>query len=126
MSTRNILLAATLAASLAGCVERGDWKPAPRLEPRSLGAQVAGARLDAAAWPTEQWWRGYGDPQLDALIAEALAGSPSLEIAERGCAPPRRRPLRRAARQGRRPRRAPGAPPPPTPRHGGSPRPSPP
>src|SRR5256885_8063686 len=82
MSTRNILLAATLAASLAGCVERGDWKPAPRLEPRSLGAQVAGARLDAAAWPTEQWWRGYGDPQLDALIAEALAGSPSLEIAE--------------------------------------------
>ena len=82
MSTRNIVLAATLAASLAGCVERGDWKPAPRLEPRSLGAQVAGARLDAAAWPTEQWWRGYGDPQLDALIAEALAGSPSLEIAE--------------------------------------------
>src|SRR5256885_1603849 len=82
MSTRNILLAATLAASLAGCVERGDWKPAPRLEPRSLGAQVAGARLDAAAWPTEQWRRGYGDRQPDALIAEARGGSPSPELAE--------------------------------------------
>src|SRR5256885_8559159 len=32
MSTRNIVLAATLAASLAGCVDRGDWKAAPRLE----------------------------------------------------------------------------------------------
>src|SRR5438874_1348217 len=83
MSTRNIVLAATLAASLIGCVERGDWKPAPRLEPSSLAAQqtLAGARLDAAAWPADQWWRGYGDPQLDALIAEALAGRPSLEIA---------------------------------------------
>src|SRR5256886_13465859 len=60
-----------------------DWKPAPRLEPSSLAAQqtLAGARLDAAAWPADQWWRGYGDAQLDALIAEALAGSPSLEIA---------------------------------------------
>jgi len=73
-----------LAASLAGCVDRGDWKPAPRLEPQALGAQqtLAGARLDAAAWPADLWWHAYGDPQLDALVAEALAGSPSLEIAQ--------------------------------------------
>ena len=84
MSTRNTVLAATLAASLAGCVDRGDWKPAPRLEPQALSAQqtLAGARLDAAAWPPDLWWHGYGDPQLDALIDESLAGSPSLEIAQ--------------------------------------------
>jgi NodT family efflux transporter outer membrane factor (OMF) lipoprotein len=84
MSTRSIVLGVALAASLAGCVERGDWKPAAQLQPQGLGAQqtLAGAKLDAAAWPSDQWWRGYGDPQLDALIAEALAGSPSLEIAE--------------------------------------------
>src|ERR1700694_1131617 len=83
MSTRNIVLVATLAALLAGCVERGDWKPAPQLEPQALSAQqaLAGARLDAAAWPADLWWHGYGDSQLDALVAEALAGSPSLEIA---------------------------------------------
>src|SRR6266853_1345236 len=83
MSTRSIVLGVTLAASLAGCVERGDWKPAAQLQPQALDAQqtLAGAKLDAAAWPADQWWRGYGDPQLDALIAEALAGSPSLEIA---------------------------------------------
>src|SRR3982074_3168138 len=84
MSTRSIVLGGTLAASLAGCVERGDWKPAAQLQPQALGAQqtLAGAKLDAAAWAADQWGRGYGDPQLDALIAEALAGSPSLEIAE--------------------------------------------
>src|ERR1700732_1830227 len=84
MSTRNTVLAATLTASLAGCVDRGDWKPAPRLEPQALSAQqtLAGARLDAAAWPADLWWHAYGDPQLDALVAEALAGSPSLGIAQ--------------------------------------------
>src|ERR1700694_6259717 len=84
MSTRNIVLVATLAALLAGCVERGDWKPAPKREPQALSAQqtLAGARLDAAAGPPDLWWHGYGDPQLDALVAEALAGSPSLGIAQ--------------------------------------------
>jgi len=84
MSTRNTVLAATLAASLAGCVDRADWKPAPRLEPQALSAPqaLAGARLDAAAWPADLWWHAYGDPQLDALVAEALAGSPSLGIAQ--------------------------------------------
>src|SRR6266446_4044407 len=84
MSTRSIVLGVSVAASLAGCVERGDWKPAAQLQPQALGAQqtLAGAKLDAAAWPADQWWRAYADPQLDTLIAEALAGSPSLEIAE--------------------------------------------
>ncbi|MGH8266167.1 MAG: TolC family protein, partial [Steroidobacteraceae bacterium] len=74
---------AALALSLAGCVARGDWKPAPQLDPATLTARraLAGAQLDAAAWPADGWWRSYGDPQLDALVAEALAGSPSLEIA---------------------------------------------
>lgn len=33
-------------------------------------------------WPTERWWRAYGDPQLDRLEDEALQGSPDLDIAE--------------------------------------------
>lgn len=35
----------------------------------------------AGQWPTESWWVDYGDPQLDALIAEALAESPSIAVA---------------------------------------------
>lgn len=79
--------AAAIAAALltlAGCVERGDWKPTPQLAPAELSAKSSftGASVDPAAWPADGWWQRFGDPQLDALVNEALAGSPSLEIAE--------------------------------------------
>src|SRR5438270_928168 len=79
-----VVLPLALAAALAGCVERGGWKSAPGLERPALTARegVAGAKIDAAACPAEGWWRGLGDPQLDALVDEALAGSPSLEVAQ--------------------------------------------
>jgi NodT family efflux transporter outer membrane factor (OMF) lipoprotein len=34
------------------------------------------------AWPQSDWWRGYNDPQLSALIDEALQNSPSLAEAQ--------------------------------------------
>ncbi len=82
--SRAALAGAALVLALSGCVARGDWKPAAQLAPESLSAQrtLADAKLDPAAWPADGWWHGYGDPQLDALVDEALAGSPSLEIAE--------------------------------------------
>jgi len=82
MTRRYFVLAATLA--LAGCVDRGGWKPAPELKPAALHAEqtLGAAKRDSAAWPVDTWWRGYGDAQLDALVDEALAGSPSLEIAQ--------------------------------------------
>lgn len=72
------------AALLGGCVGRGDWKPAPRVDARRLEAQqtLAGTTVDRTAWPSERWWLGLGDPQLDAIVQEALAGSPSLESAQ--------------------------------------------
>lgn len=33
------------------------------------------------AWPRADWWRAYGDAQLDALIDEALKNSPDLRLA---------------------------------------------
>jgi len=78
------LLAAALMAALSGCVDRGGWQAAPQLAPAKLTAvrTLAGTPLDASAWPAEGWWQAYGDPQLDALVAEAIAGSPSLIAAE--------------------------------------------
>ncbi|MBV8307636.1 MAG: efflux transporter outer membrane subunit [Gammaproteobacteria bacterium] len=72
------------AAALAGCVDRGDWQPTPQLAPQKLelGHAVADAPLEPAAWPADGWWRRYGDAQLDELIGEALAGSPSLATAQ--------------------------------------------
>lgn len=36
---------------------------------------------NAVAWPESNWWRQYGDPQLNELIEEALAHSPDIAIA---------------------------------------------
>ena len=33
-------------------------------------------------WPADAWWTAYGDPQLDSLMSEALAGAPDLAQAQ--------------------------------------------
>jgi NodT family efflux transporter outer membrane factor (OMF) lipoprotein len=71
--------AATLAAALALAACAGFPArpvPAPATTPAALGAGAG-----AIQWPREDWWRRYDDPQLDALIADGLAGSPSLAAA---------------------------------------------
>lgn len=53
-------------------------------EPRSMNQLVSARSFaePATAWPKTDWWTAYGDAQLDALIEEALHGSPNLAIAE--------------------------------------------
>jgi len=50
---------------------------------KTLAAQksLAAAAVSAAAWPATDWWRSFSDPQLDQLMNEALAGSPTLKVA---------------------------------------------
>jgi NodT family efflux transporter outer membrane factor (OMF) lipoprotein len=62
---------------------------APDLGPRAQIKPAAGYAAEktlgaptAAAWPSEDWWTAYNDPQLTALIEEALKGAPDLEVAE--------------------------------------------
>ena len=65
----------------AGCASFDGLAPkAQRTDAANLAASatLADAKLSAAAWPTADWWQRFGDPQLDALIAEALAGNPGL------------------------------------------------
>jgi NodT family efflux transporter outer membrane factor (OMF) lipoprotein len=79
-----VILGAISYAALAGCVSRGDWHATPAIAPQNLIANrsLAGATVTPQAWPTDNWWTGYGDPQLTALIEESFMGSPSLEIAQ--------------------------------------------
>jgi NodT family efflux transporter outer membrane factor (OMF) lipoprotein len=79
-----LLLAPVLAMTLGGCVDRGGWQPTPQLAPQALGLShtAADAQIEPSAWPADGWWRRYGDAQLDALVDEALAGSPSLATAQ--------------------------------------------
>jgi multidrug efflux system outer membrane protein len=73
------LLMASLAAMLAACAAAPQKLPAPELRD---DAPLAGLPTRAdAAWPDPQWWRHYADPQLDRLVAQAMAGSPDLAVA---------------------------------------------
>ncbi|HTH67145.1 MAG TPA: efflux transporter outer membrane subunit [Rhodanobacter sp.] len=80
----HLLAAATaLTLALAGCASSGGLHPdGTPIDPSSLKADRSLANLSAAAWPSTDWWSGLGDPQLDALIAEALEDNPGLGVAD--------------------------------------------
>ena len=71
---RRALLAALF---LAGCTNT----PMPTLPPSDVPGKFAQASAASAPiWPKPDWWQGFGDPQLTALIAEAQANN--LDIAQ--------------------------------------------
>lgn len=45
----------------------------------SLGA--ASLQGEGGEWPAQNWWRGYGDAQLSALIEQALVDAPDMRVA---------------------------------------------
>lgn len=74
-----------LTFALAGCVTSSGLHPDGTLtDPSSLKADrsLAKVQVSDAAWPKQDWWTGLGDPQLNALIAEALHDNPTLAIAD--------------------------------------------
>ncbi len=70
--------AALTCLMAAGCVS------APTTTPRvaALSGGELGLKGDAGAPVEAQWWRSFGDAQLDRLIDTALAGNPSLASAD--------------------------------------------
>ena len=80
MPRRLIIVAA--ASALAACAAVPRMDPAPQPRPAASLAASETFSAPAAAWPEEGWWRRYNDPQLDALVEEALKGSPTLAQAE--------------------------------------------
>lgn len=66
---------------LSGCAAVPNLGPAPTIAPAANYASERVIGGDSGSWPGQDWWTTYRDPQLDALIAEALAGSPDLKAA---------------------------------------------
>ena len=82
---RLLPLAAACALLLAGCASseglstQGQLRDADSLP---FEKSLAGSQLTAAAWPSDHWWTAFGDAQLDALVEEALARSPTLDASD--------------------------------------------
>ena len=75
-----LLAAPAFAAVLAGCASYQGISPRSEIgRTDALAAQrsLADAKLTPASWPQADWWKGFADAQLDALIDEALAGTPT-------------------------------------------------
>ncbi|RPE81323.1 NodT family efflux transporter outer membrane factor (OMF) lipoprotein [Vulcaniibacterium tengchongense] len=80
-----LLSALAAALLLAGCASTHGLAPQGRpLDPDRLASErsVGAAAASDAAFPRQDWWTALGDPQLDALIREALAGTPGLDAAD--------------------------------------------
>ncbi|MGH8074393.1 MAG: hypothetical protein ACREO4_09995, partial [Lysobacter sp.] len=85
-----VFLAIALGALLAGCASTHGLAPSgDPLDPDSLSAnrslgidRATDVSISDAAFPRQDWWTALGDPQLDALITEALAGTPNLAAAD--------------------------------------------
>jgi len=77
--------AALLACVLvSGCVSDRDSQVSRPVAANDLAAQrtLDGAPVSEGAWPQDQWWLTYGDRQLNSLMTEALAASPTLQVAQ--------------------------------------------
>ncbi|MGF6272516.1 NodT family efflux transporter outer membrane factor (OMF) lipoprotein [Massilia sp. UYP11] len=81
-ATRLALVSAMLV--LGGCVSMGAQPPLARLNgdaPLNSSRAIGSLTTETAAWPTQDWWRAYGDPQLDRLVEGARDASPTIAAA---------------------------------------------
>jgi NodT family efflux transporter outer membrane factor (OMF) lipoprotein len=70
--------AAVAALVLAGCADMAHIDSHAKLrDADSLGLSAA----QAAPAVDSQWWLGFGDAQLNALVGQALQGNPDLQVA---------------------------------------------
>jgi NodT family efflux transporter outer membrane factor (OMF) lipoprotein len=74
---KKFLTLALCSTILAGCVDAPSTTPSQTpLAPQTLG--LSAEQTPAIA---DNWWTAFGDPQLNALVDQALKGSPTLAAA---------------------------------------------
>jgi NodT family efflux transporter outer membrane factor (OMF) lipoprotein len=78
------LLAATALSACATLPPPSAARVAKAPASYATAQSLAGpnAKEGGRDWPADAWWTAYGDPQLDSLMSEALAGSPDLAQAQ--------------------------------------------
>ncbi|HVI26827.1 MAG TPA: efflux transporter outer membrane subunit [Xanthomonadaceae bacterium] len=76
-------LAVSLVLLLGACASTHGLAPeGTPLDADTLALTRSAGPLSAADFPRQDWWTALGDPQLDRLVEEALAGTPTLALAD--------------------------------------------
>lgn len=78
LTTLAVAIASTVVLTLSGCANSsGIASTAKPIDPASVG-------LDAkpSVPVVADWWKAFGDPTLDDIIDKAVAGSPSIRVAQ--------------------------------------------
>lgn len=80
MNKRSFGLAALAAALvLAGCASPSGISSQAQVRSAASVGVNDGVQAPAVA---PDWWKAFGDPQLDALVSQALDGNPNLKVAQ--------------------------------------------
>ena len=83
VTVASVLAAGVIATGMAGCADMSGIAPQSSLrDAASLGLPATPVTAQASAAVSSQWWRDFGDAQLDSLVAQALRSSPSLKLAQ--------------------------------------------
>ena len=82
ISTARGSLFFAIALALSACAALPPQGARPQVASAADYASSYSLAAPVGRWPAEGWWESYGDVQLDALIREALAGSPNIAVAE--------------------------------------------
>ena len=76
-----LVFASVSLLTMAGCADFSGIAPqATLLTPQSLHSSQADAVQ--TVFPKQQWWQAFGDAQLNALIVQAIAHNPNLQVAQ--------------------------------------------
>lgn len=73
---RNLCAWLAIAPLLAGCTVGPDYHPPDMAVPARFAEVAAAGTRDVA-----QWWRSFGDPELDRLIEQAMRDNPDVQTA---------------------------------------------
>ena len=75
-------LSAVAIASLSACANfSGIFSSAKPVAAQQAGLSTQAIPADSVALDS-QWWKAYGDEQLNQLVDKALANNPSLRVAQ--------------------------------------------
>ena len=77
-----VAIASSVVLTLAGCANSaGIASTAQTIAPASVGLEASSTAPVAPA-VTPDWWKNFGDTTLNEIVDRALAGNPSLKVAQ--------------------------------------------